>query len=91
MFGEEDVINGRRYTTTVRCSSSTAVLYQIKAKEFIQKLYRDEKTFKQINQRIIDKDKQTFEKLKSAAKRMDPEFLNKFEKRHKSIGIERVS
>ena len=57
IFGEEDVINGRNYTTTVRCSSSSAILYQIKAKEFISKLYRDEKSFKQINLRIIDKDK----------------------------------
>ena len=45
IFGEEDVLNGRLYTTTVRCSSNTAILYQIKAKEFINKLYKDDKTF----------------------------------------------
>jgi hypothetical protein len=53
MLGEEDAINNRPYTTTVRCSSSTAILYQIRAIEFTQKLYKDEKTFKLINQRIL--------------------------------------
>lgn len=56
MFGEEDVINGRCYTTTVRCSSMSAIVYSIKAKEFIHKLYKDEKTFKQINEMVIAKD-----------------------------------
>ena len=35
MFGEDDLVYGRSCTTTVRCTSMTAVCYHIKKKEFM--------------------------------------------------------
>ena len=34
IFGEEDFVNGRNYTTTVKCSSNTAIVFMIKSSEF---------------------------------------------------------
>jgi CRP-like cAMP-binding protein len=38
MFGEEDIINNRRATTTAVCISTFAVVYCIKADEFLNKM-----------------------------------------------------
>jgi len=67
MFGEEDTINERNYTTTMRCLTANAIVYCIRAEEFFQRLGRDEKTWKLITQRIRDKDVQTKKKVKQLA------------------------
>jgi len=45
MFGDEDVVNSRRCTTTVKCTSTFGTLYSIKADEFIVKFSKDERTW----------------------------------------------
>ena len=45
MFGEEDVVNNRNYTTTVRCISTSAVIYCIKAEEFLLKLSKEDNSW----------------------------------------------
>jgi len=44
LFGVEDVMQDRQYSVTVKCTSSTGVLYRISTAEFISKMKRDEKT-----------------------------------------------
>ena len=46
LIGQEDVMNSRHYTTTVKCISDKAVLYGIKAEEFNFRLGRDEKAWR---------------------------------------------
>lgn len=38
MFGEEDVVNNRKATTTIQCISTEATLYCIKKEEFLDKM-----------------------------------------------------
>ena len=38
MFGEEDVVNNRKATTTIQCISTEATLYCIKKEEFMDKM-----------------------------------------------------
>jgi hypothetical protein len=64
MIGEEDIINNRNYTTTVRCLSTNATLLFIKAEEFIMKFGKDEKTWKMIINRVYSKDLNTRSKIK---------------------------
>jgi hypothetical protein len=52
MFGEEDVINERNYTTTMKCLTANCIVYCIKKEEFLHKLGRDEKTWSSITSRI---------------------------------------
>jgi len=66
MFGDEDVINSRPHTVTARCLTTTAVLYCIKAEEFLIKFGRDDKTWKMIVKRICQKDLETKSKIKMA-------------------------
>jgi len=49
MFGEEDVVNDRKYTTTVRCTSTVASLFAIKKEEFFNRFQRDDKSWKIIS------------------------------------------
>ena len=67
MIGEEDVLNDRNCTTTVKCISTTAEVFCIKAEEFMIKLGRDDKTWKTITNRVISKDEETKMKIKKAA------------------------
>ena len=46
MLGQEDVINERNYTTTVKCLSSEGSLYSIKTQEFIHKFGKEERVWK---------------------------------------------
>ena len=64
MFGEEDVINERAYTTSVKCITATGSVYCIKSEEFFQRLGRDEKTWRKIVERIRQKDIETKRKVK---------------------------
>ena len=45
MLGLEDSMFDRNHTATVKCSSSTGLLYAIKKNEFIFKFQRDQKTW----------------------------------------------
>lgn len=45
IFGHDDLIKMRNYSTTVRCMSSIGTLYIIKGAEFFQKLGRDDRTW----------------------------------------------
>ena len=68
MFGEEDVIRERNYTTTVKCTSTVATLFVIKVDEFFLRFQRDEKTWKIITQRIMNKDEETKKIIIAAAR-----------------------
>ena len=37
MFGHEDIVAGRNYTTSVACQTLNGSLYSITAKEFVNK------------------------------------------------------
>ena len=50
IIGQEDVILGRNYASTVRCISNRASLFVIKAEEFLQRLSRDDLTWKIIKE-----------------------------------------
>lgn len=45
IFGHEDVVNMRNYTTTVKCLSNEAALFVCKADEFYHKVNTDEKAW----------------------------------------------
>ena len=62
MIGSEDVIKNRKYSTTVKCISNSAVLYQIKAEEFIFRLSKEEKVWSILQEMSSEKD--NFTKLK---------------------------
>ena len=44
MFGHEDIVAGRNYTTSVTCQTLSGSLYSISAQEFVSKF--DEETWK---------------------------------------------
>lgn len=71
MFGDEDIINNRNYTTTVRCLSTNASLYCIKADEFINKFGKDEKTWKMVVDRACKRDANTKSKIKNCVINMN--------------------
>mmetsp|Transcript_19278 Transcript_19278/g.29571 ORF Transcript_19278/g.29571 Transcript_19278/m.29571 type:complete len:86 (+) Transcript_19278:1434-1691(+) len=58
MFGEEDVLKGRKYSNFVRCNSTSATLYCIKADLLRVKLAKDDKTWKIIEARVDQKEKE---------------------------------
>ena len=63
MFGQEDVVNKRLYTTTVRCVSNEAHAYVINNKEFFYRFGKDEKTWKAILSLSLEKDSHTKKKI----------------------------
>ena len=63
MFGQEDVVNKRLYTTTVRCVSNEAHVYVINNKEFFYRFGKDEKTWKAILSLSLEKDSHTKKKI----------------------------
>ena len=65
MFGDEDIINNRHYTTTVRCLSTTASLYCIKAEEFISRFGKDDRTWTMVVERAYKRDQATKTKIKN--------------------------
>mmetsp|Transcript_5703 Transcript_5703/g.9049 ORF Transcript_5703/g.9049 Transcript_5703/m.9049 type:complete len:166 (+) Transcript_5703:1827-2324(+) len=48
LFGEDDVVYDRNYTTTVKCISVKGALYSIKSSEFKFKFKRDDKAWNAI-------------------------------------------
>ena len=63
MFGEEDALNMRPFTTSVRCISSKGTIKSIKIDEFVQLLSKDQKTWKLITHRVQQKDRDTMKKI----------------------------
>jgi len=64
MFGNEDVLNARNYTTTVKCLSNEASLYKIKAEEFTHRMSRDDNTWRMLKSLSSTKDHTTIGKIK---------------------------
>lgn len=50
MFGHEDVIRGRPYSSTVHCVTTEGSLYCIRASEFLHKMGKDERTWNILEQ-----------------------------------------
>ena len=50
IIGQEDIILGRNYASTVRCLSIRASIYVIKAEEFLHRVSRDDQTWKIIKE-----------------------------------------
>lgn len=50
LIGQEDVILGRNYASTVKCISMRGSIYVIKAEEFLHRLSRDDLTWKIIKE-----------------------------------------
>ena len=59
MFGEDDAMGDRNYTTTVRCLSTMGKVYCIKADEFILRFGKDERTWNIFIDKCREKDKIT--------------------------------
>lgn len=59
VFGHEDVIDCRNYSTTVRCLSNEGVLFRCKAEEFLARVSRDDLTWKMLNYITTTKDYST--------------------------------
>jgi len=68
MFGHEDVLNYRNYTTTVKCVSNSASIYYCKAEEFYNIINRDEKSWKILANVCLQKDTNLISNIKRAAK-----------------------
>ena len=59
VFGHEDVIDCRNYSTTVRCLSNEGVLEQCKAEEFVARVSRDDLSWKILKYITATKDYST--------------------------------
>lgn len=62
--GQEDAINQRNYTTSVKCLTNDASVYSIDASKFVEKLSRDEKTWKMVVKQSLNKDVNTKKAVK---------------------------
>jgi hypothetical protein len=63
MFGEEDFINQRNYTTSVRCSTHNAIVLMINSEEFLKQFKKDSISWDIILKNIRIKDEHTIEKI----------------------------
>ena len=68
MFGHQDVLNHRNYTTSVKCISNSASIYCCKAEEFYSIINRDEKSYKILASICDQKDSNLIDNIKRAAK-----------------------
>ena len=50
MFGHEDVLNRRNYTTTVKCTSNNAAVFWCKAEDFLVRMKNDEKALRTLQE-----------------------------------------
>eukprot|EP00356_Strombidium_inclinatum_P004599 CAMPEP_0170489706 /NCGR_PEP_ID=MMETSP0208-20121228/8007_1 /TAXON_ID=197538 /ORGANISM="Strombidium inclinatum, Strain S3" /LENGTH=57 /DNA_ID=CAMNT_0010764741 /DNA_START=2197 /DNA_END=2370 /DNA_ORIENTATION=+ len=48
MLGQEDVINDRNYTTSIRCLSNSSLLYSIEKEDFIDKMQKKEQIWEKV-------------------------------------------
>lgn len=85
LFGHDDVMAGRRYSTTVQCVSSEGTLYCIKAADFFYKMGKDERTWSTLQEMCKQQDTKNktksrelaqpfdFDKIKVAKESLPPE------------------
>lgn len=66
LFGIEDIMQNRTYSVTVKCQSSTGSLYRIERSEFLSRMRRDETTYNLIKEICLNKDKETYDKIRGA-------------------------
>ena len=66
MFGQEDVLGDRNYTTTVKCITNTGSLYWIKNSEFLNKMQKDDRTWKLIESVNFQNDVRTKSSMQHA-------------------------
>lgn len=59
MFGHEDVLNSRNYTTTIKCISNDAKVFCVKAEEFTHRMSRDDVTWAMLRNISSSKDQST--------------------------------
>ena len=64
MFGEEDVLVERPYTTSVTCMSNTGSCYAMKSSEFFRKLKGNEESWKAIKRYSKTKEKDLLARIK---------------------------
>lgn len=64
MVGQEDAINQRNYTISVKCLTNDASIYMIEASKFIEKISRDEQSWKMILRQSLNKDICTKKQIK---------------------------
>lgn len=64
MFGEEDVLSNRNYTTTVTCVSKVGDVFCIKNNEFFRKLRANTESWKIIVLMAMAKEKAMFDRVK---------------------------
>jgi hypothetical protein len=58
MFGDDDVVQERPYTSTVVCRSNQGTVFCIKSHEFFRKLRSNEECWKIILNQVRNKEKQ---------------------------------
>lgn len=64
MFGEEDVLAERNYSSTVVCKSNTAEAYCIKNAEFFRKMKANNESWKIIVFMSMAKEKAIYRRIK---------------------------
>ena len=65
MFGEEDVLSHRNYTTTVKCVSNSGDVFCIKNDEFFRKLKTNQQSWKIIVLMAMAKEKAIHHRIKT--------------------------
>ena len=63
MFGEEDAINSRKYSSTVKCISSKGVVLRVKTSDFVQKFGKFDATWNGIIELVKARDEEFLQKL----------------------------
>lgn len=64
MFGEEDILSNRAYTTTVVCKSNYGDVFCIKNAEFFRKLKTNNESWKLIVLTAMAKEKAIYGRIK---------------------------
>lgn len=64
VIGQEDVINQRNYTTSVKCVAAESCVYEVDGSRFVEKLSRDDKTWRMIVRQSVNKDNKTKKRVK---------------------------
>ena len=69
LLGHEDMINDRKYTTSVRCISYEGTVYALKSEEFLERMRVLDKTWDFLVEMAVERDKMTKGKLKQAQRK----------------------
>ena len=68
MFGHEDILNKRNYTTTVKCISNKSMIYFCKASEFYLVAYKDFRAWRVLTEICELKNNILMDNIKKAAR-----------------------